>query len=119
MYHNPSFFRRLFKPKKATGRRFREEMANHLDRRAIKYVTERKPGENVDSVIGKAGELLRRGDEILVIAGDGILFRGKIADTAMSELMSLEGVIFTGRDLEHGGIERTVIAYYTYYRKVS
>ena len=118
MYHKPSFFARLFRPKKATSRRFREEMAKHLDCRAIKYVTERKPGESVDTVIGKAGELLRRDDEILVIAGDGVLFRGKIADTAMSELMSLEGVIFTGADLEHGGEERTVIAYYTYYRKV-
>lgn len=36
----------------------------------------------------------------------------------MSELMSLEGVILQGPDLARGGEERTVIAYYTYYRKV-
>jgi len=35
----------------------------------------------------------------------------------MSELMSLEGVILSGPDYEQGGKERTVIAYYTYYRK--
>lgn len=117
MYHKPSFFRRLFRPKNAAGRRFREEMAKQLDRRTVKYVTERKAGEDSDTVIGRAGEILRRGDEILVIAGDGTLFRGKIADTAMSELMSLEGVIFEGEDLEHGGKRRKIIAYYTYYLK--
>ena len=93
-------------------------MAKKLDRRAIKYVTERLPEEDSDSVIGHAGELLCRDGDICVIAGDGVLFRGHIADTKMSELMSLEGVILTGADLAHSGKERTVIAYYTYYRKV-
>lgn len=116
-----SVFSRLFRPKNEKSRRFREEMAKHLDRRAVKYVTERLPGENTDSVIGRAGELLCRDGDILVVAGDGVLFRGKIADpdTKMSELMSLEGVIIEGKDLSRGGQFRTVIAYYTYYRKVN
>jgi len=33
------------------------------------------------------------------------------------KLLSLEGVILTAPDLEHGCAERTIIAYYTYYRK--
>ena len=31
--------------------------------------------------------------------------------------LSKDGVVLTGPDLEHGGKERTVIAYYVYYRK--
>lgn len=92
-------------------------MARSLDRRAIKYVAERREGEDSDLVIGHVGEILLQGDEILVVAGDGELFRGKVADTAMSELMSLEGVILEGEDLAHGGAHRKIIAYYTYYLK--
>jgi hypothetical protein len=33
-----------------------------------------------------------------------------------SELLSLEGAIITAPDLENGGIMRTVIAYYVYFR---
>lgn len=111
-------FKRLVRPKNENSRRFREEMAEKLDRRAIKYVTERLPNEDSDTVIGHAGMLLYREGEIQVIAGDGVLFRGKVTETHMSELMSLEGVILQGPDLTRGGEERTVIAYYTYYRKV-
>jgi hypothetical protein len=33
-----------------------------------------------------------------------------------AELLSKDGVIITGPDKEHGGIERTIIVYYVYDR---
>ena len=35
----------------------------------------------------------------------------------LAELMSGDGVILTAHDLEHGGEYRSVVAYYSYYRK--
>ncbi len=43
--------------------------------------------------------------------------RCKVDELEASELLSLEGVILKGCDIEHGGEFRQVIAYYTYYIK--
>jgi hypothetical protein len=40
-----------------------------------------------------------------------------VDDLQIWELLSRDGVVLTGPDLENGGVERTVIAYYVYYRK--
>ena len=32
------------------------------------------------------------------------------------ELLSKDGVVITAPDLEHGGVERTIIVFYVYYR---
>ena len=53
---------------------------------------------------------------MIVFASADILFRTPVDSLTASELMSLDGVILTGPDLEHGGEMRTVIAYYLYYR---
>lgn len=44
--------------------------------------------------------------------------RMKIDDLHAWELMSLEGVVITAHDIEHGGEERTVIAFYSYWRQL-
>ena len=46
-----------------------------------------------------------------------MLVRCKIDDLQIWELLSHDGVVLTGPDLEHGGTVRTVVAYYVYYRK--
>ena len=94
---------------------FRREMAAKLHNRSIKYCSEREG--DTDLVVGRAGSITVRDDEILVLSSLQVVFRGKVTETSMSELMSLEGVILSGPDYEQGGRERTVIAYYTYYRK--
>ena len=94
---------------------FRREMAAKLHNRSIKYCSEREG--DTDLVVGRAGSITVRGDEILILSSLQVVFRGKVDETSMSELMSLEGVIFTGPDYDRGGKVRTVIAYYTYYRK--
>ncbi|MBE6673069.1 MAG: hypothetical protein E7599_06075 [Ruminococcaceae bacterium] len=94
---------------------FRREMAARLHNRSIKYCSERQG--DTDIVVGRAGSITVRDDEILILSSFQVVFRGKVEETSMSELMSLEGVIFSGPDYDRGGEERTVIAYYTYYRK--
>ena len=81
----------------------------------IKYVTEKK--NDVEEVIGRNGGLNIRGEDFIVYASADVVFRCKIDDLQIWELMSHDGVVLTGPDREHGGEVRTVIAHYVYYRK--
>lgn len=111
-----SIFSRLFgKSKDENNPRFKEEMARKLDRKVIKYVTERKDG--IDTVIGRHGCLYHKDDHLQVISDDGVVFDGKVRDILMSELLSKEGVIVSGPDLSRGGEHREIVVYYTYYLK--
>ena len=108
------FFKRLTKPKNENSPRFRWEMAKRLNGRHIRYVTERE--DNNDIVIGHDGCLAIHDDDFIVLSDGDTKFRAKVADLSFSELMSLDGVILSGNDIEHGGVYRSVIAYYKYYR---
>ena len=107
-------WKKLTKSNNPNSRRYRQEMAERICGHHVKYVTERIDG--VDEVIGRSGGLNIRGDELLVFASADVLMRCKIADMQASELLSKDGVVITAPDLEHGGVERTVIVYYVYYR---
>lgn len=100
-------------PKEGTPA-FRRMMAQKIAGKHIKYVTERFGNEEL--VIGKEGSLTLRGDEFIVFASSDILFRANVDELNASELMSLDGVILTAPDLEHGGQLRSIVAYYLYYR---
>ncbi|HBL85224.1 MAG: hypothetical protein A2Y17_03250 [Clostridiales bacterium GWF2_38_85] len=89
-------------------------MANRLDEHHVEYSLERK--DNVESVIGKNGSINVRNGELILTGSGETLFRVKIENFNAWEFMSLNGVVITGYDLEHQQ-ERTVIAYYSYYRK--
>ena len=105
----------IFKKKKdENSKAFRWEMARSITGKHIKYVTEKRNG--VDEVIGRSGGLNIRDDELLVFASADVLFRCKIDELEAWELLSKDGVVLTGPDLEHGGERRTVIAFYVYYR---
>lgn len=103
--------------KNENSKSFRRDMAKRLDGRKIKYVTERIADE--DYVIGKEGAIIRKEDELAVLSTDDVVFRAKTDTLQMNELLSLDGIILTGEDLEHDGKQRCVVAYYTYYRKVN
>jgi hypothetical protein len=107
---------RFFRPKPGTVA-YNREMARKLNGRTIKYVTERI--DNTDIVIGHSGALIVRGDEFIVFSSSDIVFRAKVDELQASELLSLEGVILTAPDYEHGGVERKIIAYYTYFLKIN
>ena len=104
-------FRFYTKPKNENSKRFKKEMAAKLDRRAIKYCSERINSE--ETVLGRNGMINLRQGELILLSSDRVVFRCKIEELTASELMSLEGAILTGPDLEHDGLCRTVIAYYT------
>ena len=108
----------LFGKKKndPNSKKFRWEMARSVEGQHIKYVTEKKDGE-VDEVIGRNGGLNIRDDEFIVYASAKVLFRCKVDDLQIWELLSKDGVVLTGPDIESDGKERTVVAYYVYYRK--
>lgn len=108
-------FQKLTKSKNPDSKKFRREMAQSVDGRHIRYVTEKR--DNVDEVIGREGHLNVKEDELIVYASSGTIFRAKIDELQIWELLSKDGVVLSGADLEHGGAERTVIAYYVYYRK--
>lgn len=109
-----NLIKRLTKPRNENSLRFKQEMAEHMNGKHIKYVTERE--NDTDIVIGHDGCLAHRDGELIVLSDGVVKFRVKVAEMTASELMSLEGIILSGPDIEHGGIQRTVIAYYKYYR---
>ena len=90
-------------------------MAQKICGHHIKYVTERH-ADDVEEVIGKNGGLNIRDDEFIVFASADIIMRCKIEEMQAWELMSHDGVVITAPDLEHGGVERTIIVHYVYYR---
>lgn len=108
-------FKRLTKSKNPDSKKFKRDMAYAVCGQHIKYVTEKK--NDVDEVIGRNGGLNIRNDEFIVYASAKVLFRCRIDELQIWELLSRDGVVLTGPDLENGGVERTVIAYYVYYRK--
>ena len=109
----PNLFKRLFKAKEGSLR-FKQEFADRLNGRHIRYVTERI--DDQDIVIGHDGCLAVRNGELIVLSDGVVKFRVKIPEMTASELMSLEGIILSGPDVEHNNVYRTVIAYYKYYR---
>ena len=109
------FFDRFKKKRDPNSKQFRREFALAINGRHIRYVTEKRDG--VEEVIGREGHLNIKDDEMLIYASSDVVFRAKIDELQMWELLSKDGVVFTGNDLEHGGVERTVIAFYVYYRK--
>lgn len=115
-----SLFDRLFRrEKKENTVAFRREMAKRLDGKHLRYVTERTEtadGGSDETVIGREGALIVKEDALLVYASADVLMRLKIDEMTASELLSGDGVVLQGEDLEHEGETRCVIAYYTYYR---
>ena len=109
-------FSRLRKPKNPDSKKYRWEMAMAVCGQHIKYVTEKKE-DGVDEVIGKNGGLNIRDGIFIVYASQNVVFRCPVEDLQIWELLSRDGVVLTGPDMEHGGQVRTVIAYYVYYRK--
>lgn len=104
------------KSKNTNSKRYKNDLADYLHGKGLKCVTERING--IEEVIGHKGAILRKDDELLVYASQDVLFRTKVLWLQAWELLSLDGVVITAPDLEHDGEERTVIAYYSYWREL-
>ena len=110
------FWKEKFAGKNENSPAFRRRMAQKINSSRLKYVTERKNDE--ETVLCRTSYISVSGDELMINSESGTVFRAQIDSLAMNELLSMEGIILTGADLEHGGEERCIVAYYTYYRKV-
>jgi hypothetical protein len=106
----------IFKKKNdPSNPKYRLEMAQRIAGQAIKYVTERR--NDVEEVIGKGGCMSLHNGEFIVFSSSDTVFRCKAEELEAWELLSKDGVVLTGPDIEHGGEVRTIIAFYVYYRK--
>lgn len=104
-----------FKKKKLEDKvSFRRAMAEKIARHRLRYVSEREG--DMDIIIGRDGGFNIRDGEFIISADNHVVFRCKVNEMQASELLSLEGAIITAPDLENGGVVRTVIAYYVYFR---
>ena len=89
--------------------------AHELSGIVIKYSTERK--DDLELVVGKAGSLMVREDTFFIYSSVDTVFSTKLDDIKISFLMSGDGAIISGPDQTHGGVYRSVIVHFTYYRK--
>lgn len=90
-------------------------MCRKLDGMSLKYILERDPIKG-DYVIGKGGVLSLYDGDFSVICEGKALFVCKADELHAWEFMSLDGATLTGFDKVQNK-ERTVMAYYTYYRE--
>ncbi len=104
------------KSKNIHSKRYKNDLANYLNGKSLKCVTERVNG--IEEVIGHKGAIIRKDDELLIYASQDVLLRAKVMDVEAWELLSLEGVVITVPDLEREEGTRTVIAYYSYWREL-
>ena len=103
----------FLKKKKADDR----ELYRRIDKKPLKYVTERDLETYVESVIGKEGRINIYNDEIAIYCNGTEIFRCKLDGADIGELMSMEGAVLKGVDIKTGKT-RSIVAYYKYYRKV-
>ncbi len=104
------------KSKNINSKRYKNDLANYLNGRGLKCVTERIEG--IEEVIGHKGSIIRKDDELIIYSSQDIVMRTKIEYLYAWELLSLEGVVITAIDMEHGNVERSIIAYYSYWREL-
>ena len=104
------------KSKNPKSKRYRRDMAAHLDGRALKCVTERIDG--IEQIVGKGGAIVLKDGVLTVFTEHDAVLRVKVEDLDAWELMSLDGVVITVPDATREDGIRTVTAYYSYYRKL-
>ncbi len=104
------------KSKNPDSKRYKNDLANYLNGRSLKCVCEKING--IEEVVAKKGSIIRKEDELLVYASQDVVLRADVLSLQAWELLSLEGVVITAPDKEHGGEERTIVAYYSYWREL-
>lgn len=110
-------FKRLFSGKKSVSTlSSQKKLASRLNEKKLRCVCERVDG--IEEIIAKDGVILYRENELIIYGGTDIIFKCDIADMEAGELLSLEGVVITAKDKENSNEERTIIAYYKYWRNI-
>lgn len=107
-------FSRLFEPKPGS-KAYNLKMAEKFNNLIIESVTERLDNEEI--LIGKSGSISIKDKTFIVCSEGKVVFHGNAEEINVAELMSRNGIIITGFDDEKGEV-RTVIAHFSYYRKL-
>ncbi|MCL2095745.1 MAG: hypothetical protein FWH10_02440 [Oscillospiraceae bacterium] len=99
---------------------YRIKFAQKIASKKIRYVSERitdaQSGEIIDTIIGKDGFFhITDYGEIVISCGGKELFKARTRDLKAYEFLSLEGAVLESLDLISNK-QRSVIAYYKYYR---
>ena len=102
--------------KREDSKKFKRAQAEKFTNLVIESVTERVDNEEI--LVGKKGSTSTRGERFIVCSEGKVVFEGDIYDITISELMSRNGIVIKGWDFETGQ-ERTVVAHFLYYRKLS
>ena len=103
-----SLFKKIFKSNPS-----KKDICLKLDNRKLQYVIERLPDGEI--VVGKSGYINIRNSQMIIFCEGKNIFRSDIDKTDCADLLSLAGVIINGFDLETNQ-QRTLVAYYLYYR---
>ena len=101
--------------KSTDSKAYRRKKAEELHGNVIRYVTEMRDGN--EDVVGKGGNLSVRNGQLIVFSSSEIIFRAEVDELDMSDLMSGDGVIISGKNLEEDGKERKLTVHYVYHRK--
>lgn len=103
------------KSKNEKSARYRRDIATELDGKPIRYVVERTEDGREGNIVGREGALILREGNLLVFASNEVVFRCPVENLAAWRLLSGDGVVLTGPDIEHGGVERSLIVHFTKY----
>ena len=106
----------LFSPSAAKLRRDKAELAKKLNGKPLNCVCERKNG--IEEIIARNGAIVMDSGKIVIYGGQDIVFRADFMSVNAGELLSLEGIVIQGID-ETTGDDRSIVAYYKYWRNVS
>lgn len=109
-----SFLERLFRPKPGS-KAYRVQMAHKFNNLWLESVTERVDNEEI--LVGKNGSISIKDKTFIVCCEGKVIFEGNTEEISVSELMSRNGVIISGFDEERGDT-RTLVAHFSYYRKL-
>lgn len=105
----------LFSKNKENSKKLKREIAQKVGGHRLRYVTLRDDLGNED-ILGKGGGISFSGDKVNVFSENGRHLTVDIYESRIYELMSNDGAVVSGTDLETGEF-KTVVAYYVYYRK--
>ncbi len=106
-------YQKLFPDRYFSSPSYRREAAKRYDSKILKYVTERQ--EKGDVVLCKDAYICVKAGWVFVNSETESVFKCRDEEVQSGELMSHDGVIFTGYD-EIQGKERSIVCYFKYYR---
>ena len=98
--------------KKRSGAGMDIKSLRALDKKLLKYVTERDSETQRELKIGGEGALNVSDKEFAVVCGGVDMIRCDISEVTAGELMNKSGLTVRGKDLDTGR-ERSIIAYYS------